>query len=75
MQGGGTRVLPKSGDCIPTIHFFHVFETLIQKNKHLVLNPPVNTASSPKELIIEFMENSLFAINGVKQIACKLLHF
>lgn len=68
------RVPPNSGDWIPTINFLHVFETFIQNNKHLVLNPPTNTVSSPKELIIEFMENSLFASNGVKQIACKLLH-
>lgn len=74
MQWGGMRVPPKSGNWIPTIHFFHVFETFIQNNKHLVLNPPINIVSSPKELIIEFMENSLFASNGVKKIAYKLLH-
>lgn len=57
------------------IHFFHIFETFIQNNKHLVLNPPINTVSSPKELIIEFVENSLFASNGAEQIAYKLLHW
>lgn len=74
VQGGGTKVPLKSGGWIPTIHVFHVFETFIQNNKHLVLNPPINTVSSPKELITEFMGNSLFAGNGVKQIAYKLLH-
>lgn len=67
------RVPLKSGDLIPTIYFFHIFETLSQNNKHLVLNSPINTVSSPKELIIEFMENSLIFSNGVKQIAYKLL--
>lgn len=75
MQEGRKTVPPKSQDWIPTIHFFHIFETFIQNNKHLVLNPPINTVSSPKELIIEFVENSLFASNGAEQIAYKLLHW
>lgn len=74
MQRGGMRVPQKSGDSISTIYFFHIFETLVQNNKHLVLNSPINTVSSPKELIIEFMENSLIFSNGVKQITYKLLH-
>lgn len=75
MQGGGIRV-PKSGG-IGYLQFisFRFLKHLFRNNKHLVLNPPINTVSSPEELIIEFTENSLFATNGVKQIAYKLLHY
>lgn len=74
VQGGGKSCTKVWGLDTYKFIYFRLSETFIWNNKHLVLNPPINTVSSPKELTTEFTTNSLFASSGVKQIAYKLLH-